>query len=122
MGGSDDDFAQIWHRTLDTLDADGVPVAQRAFLQLGKLVGLLDGTAVIAVPNDFSKHFVEQRLRQHVTSALSAELGHEVRLAVTVDSSLAEETDTQLAFDDDPVVDPLVAGLAAPATAGTAPT
>ncbi|WP_068400041.1 chromosomal replication initiator protein DnaA [Kribbia dieselivorans] len=124
MGGTDEDFAQIWHNILDTLDADGVPVTERAFLQLGKLVGLLDGTAVIAVPNDFSKQFVEHRLRQHVTSALSAQLGSEVRLAVTVDSSLAEggDTDTQLAFDDDPAIDPPSASVATPPTPTVLPT
>ncbi len=83
-------FAQVWESTLDTLDADGVPIQQRAFLSLARLVGLLDGTALIAVPNDFSKHVVEQRLRLQLTEALTAQLGHDVRLAVTVDPSLED--------------------------------
>ena len=90
MAGAEIDFGQVWQTTLDTLDADGVPVTRRAFLSMARLVGLLDDTALIAVPDDFSKNFVEQRLRMHVTQALSEQLGREVRLAVTVDPDLAE--------------------------------
>ena len=81
---------QIWRTTLDALDSDGIPVQQRAFLSLARLVGLLDETALIAVPNDFTKDIVETRLRDRVTETLSSQLGHDVRLAVTVDQSLAD--------------------------------
>lgn len=84
------DFGEVWRTTLETLDADGVPVTRRAFLSMARLVGLLDDTALIAVPDDFSKNFVEQRLRRHVTQALSEQLGRQIRLAVTVDPDLAE--------------------------------
>ena len=92
---------QIWRTTLDALDSDGIPVQQRAFLSLAKLVGLLDDTVLIAVPNDFTKDIVETRLRDRVTDTLSQQLGHAVRLAVTVDQSLG----------DIPVQDPPAAGL-----------
>ncbi|GAA4115914.1 hypothetical protein GCM10022415_12620 [Knoellia locipacati] len=81
---------QIWRTTLDALDSDGIPVQQRAFLSLAKLVGLLDETVLIAVPNDFTKDIVETRLRDRVTETLSSQLGHPVRLAVTVDQSLGD--------------------------------
>ncbi|KGN37434.1 chromosomal replication initiator protein DnaA [Knoellia subterranea] len=81
---------QIWRTTLEALDSDGIPVQQRAFLSLARLVGLLDETALIAVPNDFTKDIVETKLRERVTETLSAQLGHDVRLAVTVDQSLAD--------------------------------
>ena len=75
MAGGEVDFGEVWRTTLNTLDADGVPVTRRAFLSMARLVGLLDDTALIAVPDDFSKNFVEQRLRMHVTQALSEQLG-----------------------------------------------
>ncbi|MFW5470327.1 chromosomal replication initiator protein DnaA [Knoellia sp. CPCC 206435] len=81
---------QIWRTTLDALDSDGIPVQQRAFLSLARLVGLIDETALIAVPNDFTKDIVETRLRDRVTETLSSQLGHDVRLAVTVDQSLGD--------------------------------
>ncbi len=83
-------MTQLWRTTLDVLDSDGIPVQQRAFLSLARLVGLLDDTALIAVPNDFTKDIVETRLRDRVTATLGGQLGRDVRLAVTVDPSLAE--------------------------------
>jgi len=83
-------MTQLWTTTLEALDSDGIPVQQRAFLSLARLVGLLDGTALIAVPNDFTKDIVETRLRDRVTQTLGAQLGRDVRLAVTVDPSLSE--------------------------------
>ena len=90
MAEGEVDFGEVWRTTLESLDADGVPVTRRAFLSMARLVGLLDDTALIAVPDDFSKNFVEQRLRMHVTQALSDQLGRDIRLAVTVDPDLAE--------------------------------
>jgi chromosomal replication initiator protein len=88
-------MAQLWRTTLEALDSDGVPVQQRAFLSLARLVGLLDDTALIAVPNDFTKDIVETRLRDRVSSTLGEQLGREVRLAVTVDPSLGEVPGTE---------------------------
>jgi chromosomal replication initiator protein len=88
VADADLNYGQIWQNTLMALDADGIPAQQRAFLSLARLVGLLDGTALVKVPNDFTKDVVETRVRDQVTRALSSQLGMEVRLAVTVDSSL----------------------------------
>ncbi|TWD16586.1 chromosomal replication initiator protein DnaA [Marihabitans asiaticum] len=93
MPDANRDFSTVWRSTLDSLDADGVPVNRRAFLERAQLVGLLDDTALIAVPDDFSKEWVEQRLRMQVTQALSSQLDRDVRIAVTVDPALAEEAD-----------------------------
>jgi chromosomal replication initiator protein len=84
-----EDFSLIWRRALDALDASGVTPQHRAFVRLTRLVGLLDGTALLAAPNDLTKEFLEQRMRQTVTDLLSAELGQPIRLAVTVDPTLA---------------------------------
>ncbi|WP_030527291.1 chromosomal replication initiator protein DnaA [Phycicoccus jejuensis] len=83
-------MTQVWQATLEALDEDGIPVQQRAFLSLARLVGLLDDTALIAVPNDFTKDIVETRLRERVTQSLGERLGRDVRLAVTVDPTLGE--------------------------------
>ena len=93
MPEGDLNYTQVWENTLSSLDAEGLPATERAFLRLARLVGLLDGTALVKVPNDFTKDVVETRVRAQVTHALSSQLGTDVRLAVTVDSSL-EEDDT----------------------------
>ena len=90
MSDTDLDFTQIWQNTIATLDADGLPARERAFLTLARLAGLLDGTALVKVPNDYTKDVVEQRVRDAVTRALSSQLGEQVHLAVTVDTSLDE--------------------------------
>jgi chromosomal replication initiator protein len=109
------DFGHIWQNTLTALDAAGIPAQQRAFLRLARFVGLLDQTALLAVPNDYTKDIVETRAREQVTAALSAELRREVRLAVTVDPALADPVEEPESRDgghvlDDDVVDELPPG------------
>jgi chromosomal replication initiator protein len=89
VSASGDDFPTIWRRALDALDATGVTPQQRAFVRLVRPVGLLDGTALLFAPNDLTKEVLEQRMRQPIIDLLSAELGRPVRLAVTVDPSIA---------------------------------
>jgi len=85
-----DDFPSIWRRALDALDASGVTHQQRAFVRLTRPVGLLDDTALLAVPNDLTKEVLEQRMREAIVDALTLELGRPVRLAVTVDPSISD--------------------------------
>jgi chromosomal replication initiator protein len=85
---SGDDFSAVWQRALDALDAAGITPQQKAFVRLTRPLGLLDGTALLAAPNDLTKEVLEQRMREALVQVLSAELGHPVRIAVTVDSSI----------------------------------
>ena len=89
MPESDLDLSQVWQRTLRTLTDAGLPAQQKAFLRLARLVGLIDSTALVAVPNDLTKDILEQRLRAQVTDALGTALDREIRLAVTIDPALA---------------------------------
>ena len=89
------DFGHIWHNTLTALDADGLPPTQRAFLHQAKFVGLLDQTALLAVPDEFTKDIIETRVRQQVVATLSSQLGKEIRLAVTVDPALRPENEAE---------------------------
>ncbi|MBK7721829.1 MAG: chromosomal replication initiator protein DnaA [Austwickia sp.] len=81
------DAAELWRGTLADLDAGGLHAADRAFLRQARLIGILDSTALIAVPNDFTKEMVETRVRVELLSALATRVGFPVRIAVTVDSS-----------------------------------
>jgi chromosomal replication initiator protein len=120
------DFGHVWHNTLTTLDADGLPPTQRAFLHQAKFVGLLEETALLAVPDEFTKDIIETRVRPQVITALSGQLGMEIRLAVTVDPSLRAENEaaieaatdlaslTELESDDSRDVDSPFSTLLAP--------
>ena len=90
MTTTPDDFPVVWLRALEALDAAGVTPQQRAFVRLTRPVGLLDGTALLAAPNELTKGLLEQRMRETITDVLSSELGRPVRLAVTVDPSLVD--------------------------------
>jgi chromosomal replication initiator protein len=79
---------------MESLDAAGVTPQQRAFVRLARPVGLLDGTALLAAPNDLTKEILEQRVRETITSLLAEQLGFPVRLAVTVDTSLSDDEAT----------------------------
>ncbi len=104
MSDTDLDFTQIWRNTIETLDSDGLPARERAFLTLARLAGLLDGTALVKVPNEYTKDVVEQRVRDAVTSALSSQFGEPVQLAVTVDTSLddSHQGDDTTGYLDEP--------------------
>jgi len=91
MSDADLDYARVWQETLRTLEDQGLPSHQRAFLGLSRLVGVIDQSAVLTVPDDLTKTIVEQRVRDEVATALSNHLGREVaRLAVTVDETLKD--------------------------------
>ncbi len=97
MGDSPVDYAQVWRGTLQALDSS-LSAQERAFARLCRLVGVLDGTALVKVPNGFTKDFLETRARDQIHAALAAQLGHPVQLAVSVDESL--ETDAQRQPDE----------------------
>jgi chromosomal replication initiator protein len=77
------DLDQLWPRIVDTL-----PPAQRVWLRASKPVMLAESTAVIAVPNEFTRTQLEGRLRTRLEDSLSEQFGQPIRLAVSVDSGL----------------------------------
>src|SRR5450759_925517 len=99
------DFGHVWHNTLTALDANGLPPTQRAFLRQAKFVGLLENTALLAVPDEYTKDIVETRIRQQVVMALSSQLDMEIRLAVTVDPALRAENAAENPTEPEAVAD-----------------
>ncbi len=123
------DLPQVWRRITTELRRDGIVSAQSlAFLRLTKPVGLLDGTAFLAVPNDLTRDMVEQRLRDHLDNALSLAFAQPVRIAITVDPDVvegltAQERDEAEHGDapdvDDHVLDPFDDAVVTLSSAGT---
>ena len=89
------ELASIWSRTLESLSSGALTAQQRAFVTLTRPLGIVGDTALIAAPNDFTKDVLESRLAPIVCDALSAIIGREMRLAVTVDSSIAPHLDDE---------------------------
>ena len=81
------DHQAIWQRVVLDLES-GLQPREQAFLRLTKLLGLLDSNALLAVPYQHTKDMLETTLRRPIEDSLSRELGHDVRLAITVDDDL----------------------------------
>jgi chromosomal replication initiator protein len=79
----------VW-RTL----VDDLPPNQRAWLAASRPVTLHENTAIIAVPDEFTRNQLEGRLRTGLEDALGAAFGHPVRIAVTVDRELGADAGT----------------------------
>jgi chromosomal replication initiation ATPase DnaA len=94
------DFTAVWRRALEALDVAGIGPNQRAFIRLTKPIGLIDGMALLAAPDDFTRDILEQRLRDPITEALSAELGMPIKLAVMVDPAIAGPSDDEASAHD----------------------
>ena len=81
------DLGQAWARVLA-----GLPSNQRAWLRNSRPVTLHESTAIVAVPDDFTRGQLETRLRPDLERILTASFGRDIRIAVTVDPSLDHES------------------------------
>jgi chromosomal replication initiator protein len=80
----------VWSSVLDGIDNDALPAHQRAWLPQTRPLGLIEDTALIAAPNEFTKKVLETRLYPVISRALSAHLGRDIRVAVTVDPTAVQ--------------------------------
>jgi|LakMenE18May11ns_1017448.scaffolds.fasta_scaffold9854342_1 chromosomal replication initiator protein len=85
----DNPLASVWTEVISNLSDGILTPQQRAFVALTRPLGLVEDTALVAAPNEFTKDVLEARLRPVVVQALSQTLGREIRLAVTVDPTIA---------------------------------
>ncbi len=90
MTGADVDLADLWNRTLLALESAGFSPSERAFVGFARLMAVVGQTALIAVPNDYTKKVLESDVREQLVRALNDSIGGEIGLAVTVDPSLEQ--------------------------------
>ena len=89
------DLNEVWTRAIGGLGDDALTPQQRAFVSLTRPLALVEDTALVAAPNEFTKDVLETRLRPLVVNALSNALGREIRLAISVDPSIAPNLDEE---------------------------
>jgi len=126
VADDDLDLTDVWARALESLGDEGMTSQQRAFVSLTRPLAIVEDTALVAAPNEFTKDVLESKLRPLVVDALSRTLGREVRIAVTVDPTIAPSLDDDATDDlaDSTYADPVSsAPAAAPSVAppATAP-
>ena len=82
-GSSTGQLQVLWPGIVENL-----PPNQRMWLTTSQPLMLAENTAVVAVPNEFTRTQLEGRLRTRIEDALSEQIGKPVRLVVSVDTSL----------------------------------
>ncbi|WP_276320643.1 chromosomal replication initiator protein DnaA [Phytoactinopolyspora endophytica] len=113
------DFNVAWAKALDVLEhSEQIGPQQRAFLAQTRPVTLVEGTAVVAVPNDFTRAQVEQRLRTPIVQALADVLGTSISLAISVSPAADKSSDADgppdTGFDPNQILDTSSAPAAPP--------
>jgi chromosomal replication initiator protein len=78
------DLAGVWMAATDELADEIVSAQQRAYLRLTRLRAIVEDTALLSVPDAFTRDVIESRLRPAITEALSRRMGRAIQVAVTV--------------------------------------
>lgn len=94
-------LALAWDQAVAQVNPDELGPAHAAFLRMAKPLGNIEGTILLAVPNEFTKSYIETRLSSPLTAALSRTLGRPARIAVTVDASLETQASPERASEPD---------------------
>src|SRR5690625_355817 len=85
-----ENIEEVWQSTLSLLaNDDQITSQQLAFIRLSRPLGVLDDTVLLAVPNGFTKDFLETRSRDSILSSLAHTTGTTLRFAVTVEPSVS---------------------------------
>jgi chromosomal replication initiator protein len=77
------DLHAAWRAVLEDLQA-----YQRAWLRTSQPVTVHENTAILSVPNEFTRGQLEGKLRAQIEDALGTAYGRTMRIAVTVDPAL----------------------------------
>nr|WP_122975754.1 chromosomal replication initiator protein DnaA [Actinoplanes teichomyceticus] len=74
----------LWQDTLSELSEEIASRQQRAYLRFTRLRAIVEDTALLSVPDAYTRDVIELRLRQVITDALTKRLNRPIQVAVTV--------------------------------------
>ncbi|MGY1601991.1 chromosomal replication initiator protein DnaA [Geodermatophilus sp. SYSU D00815] len=80
------DLATVWDQIRERL-ATSLSPQQNAMLNLTRPLGLVEDTAVLAAPNEFTQTVLESRMRRVLSEALSEQFGRDIRVAVQLEDA-----------------------------------
>jgi chromosomal replication initiator protein len=78
------DLSAVWTEATDEVAEGIASPQQRAHLRLTRLRALVEDTALVSVPDAYTRDVIESRMRPAITDALSRRLGRAIQVAVTV--------------------------------------
>jgi len=84
------DLATVWDQIRERL-ATSLSPQQNAMLNLTRPLGLVEDTAVLAAPNEFTQTVLESRMRRALSEALSEQFGRDIRVAVQLEDAPVEQ-------------------------------
>src|SRR3954447_5114669 len=84
------DLATVWDQIRERL-ATSLSPQQKAMLNLTRPLGLVEDTAALAAPNEFTQTVLESRMRRVLSEALSEQFGRDIRVAVQLEDAPAEQ-------------------------------
>src|SRR3954464_9904455 len=94
------DLVAVWERSIDSLEDGALSPQNKAWIQLTRPLGLVEDTALLAAPNEFTRELLESRYRPLIADALSPQLGRQIRVAVTVEPLPDDGRAADTAADD----------------------
>jgi chromosomal replication initiator protein len=83
--GVEPDLSAVWEQAVAGVADSNLSAQQRAWLRLTRPLGLVQDTALLAAPNEFTKDLLDSRLRPFLSAALTTAYGRDIRVAVTVE-------------------------------------
>jgi chromosomal replication initiator protein len=78
------DLGMLWQDTLSELSEEIASRQQRAYLRFTRLRAIVEDTALLSVPDAYTRDVIELRLRPAITEALTRRLNRPIQVAVTV--------------------------------------
>ena len=78
------DLNELWAATTQELAEIIEGAEERAYLRLTRLRSIVENTALLTVPDAFTRDLIESRMRAVITDVLSRRLGTSVQIAVVV--------------------------------------
>jgi chromosomal replication initiator protein len=85
--GGSDDLTVVWRDATEEIADEIVSAQQRAYLRQTRLRAIVEDTALLSVPDAFTRDQIEMRLRPAITDALSRRLGRAIQVAVTLSAT-----------------------------------
>ena len=98
-----DSLTRAWAAALDAVPTNELGPVATSMLRSARPLGDIEGTILLAVPNDFTKQWIEDKAQSKLTTALSVHLGRTVRIAITVDPSIEVVTEEEEKEEPAPV-------------------
>lgn len=110
-----DSLTRAWAAALDAVPTNELGPVATSMLRSARPLGDIEGTILLAVPNDFTKQWIEDKAQSKLKTALSVHLGRTVRIAITVDPSIEVVTQEEEKEEAAPVTPEPAPAAPAPA-------